>query len=191
LVDDWRADQRYEREMVPVKTLIQDDPYDQTMPPLTVHRATAADRAALQRMLELYQHDLSHLWDQDLDAQGEYGYDLDRYFADANCHAFVATADGHYAGFALVDQAVKAGQTGRWMDQFFILKKYRGQGLGETLARHTFQSLPGPWEVGQMPNNTQAQAFWRRVIGQHTQGCFEEHQLATGWWQGVVQRFIG
>lgn len=177
--------------MVPVKTLIQHDPYDQTMPPLTVHRATPADRAALQRMLELYQHDLSHLWDQDLDAQGEYGYHLDRYFADPTCHAFVATADRHYAGFALVDTAVKVGATGHWMDQFFILKKYRKHGLGQALALHTFQALPGPWEVGQMPNNTEAQTFWRRVIGQHTQGRFEEHSLTTGWWQGVVQRFIG
>ncbi len=161
------------------------------MHPLSIRHATPADRAPLQRMLELYQHDLSHLWDQDLDAQGEYGYHLDRYFADPACHAFVALADGYHAGFALVDRAVKVGSDGHWMDQFFILKKYRQQGLGETLARHAFHTLPGPWEVGQMPNNTQAQTFWRRVIGQHTQGRFEEHQLTTGWWQGVVQRFVG
>ena len=37
------------------------------------------DRYTIQRMLELYQHDLSDIWDQDLDSQGV-GYALDRYW---------------------------------------------------------------------------------------------------------------
>lgn len=39
--------------------------------PLAARLTAAADRVALQRMLEPYQHDLSDLWDQDLDARGE------------------------------------------------------------------------------------------------------------------------
>lgn len=41
---------------------------------LEVRPAAAADRLPLSRMLELYQHDLSDVWDQDLDVRGEYGY---------------------------------------------------------------------------------------------------------------------
>ena len=48
---------------------------------LQIRRASGADRLPIQRMLELYQHDLSGIWDQDLDAHGEYGYALDRYWA--------------------------------------------------------------------------------------------------------------
>jgi predicted acetyltransferase len=154
---------------------------------IDIHSARAEDRHALQRMLELYQYEL---WDQDLDARGEYGYSLDRFWSADDCHAFVATVSGHYAGFALADGAVKVGTTGHWMDQFFILKKYRRSGLGAALARHLFEALPGPWEVGQMPGNLAAQAFWRRVIPQYSGGAFTETALTSGWWQGSVQSFV-
>ena len=140
-------------------------------------------------MLELYQHDLSDIWDQDLDSHGAYGYALDRYWDTEGFHPFVATAHGKYAGFSLVNQTVRVGAQGYWMDQFFILKKYRRQGLGELLAAAAFAALPGRWEVGQMPLNTAAQSFWRSVIGAYTAGRFKEHAVGQGAWQGVVQVF--
>ena len=160
-----------------------------TIGALEVRRAEAADRPALARMLELYQHDLSDLWDQELDGQGEYGYALDRYWQDSDCHAFVALAAGHCAGFALVDAAVKVGRSGQWMDQFFVMKKHRRAGVGRAIAMAVFTALPGQWEVGQMTSNLRAQAFWRRVIAEHTEGRYTEHELTGGGWQGFVQCF--
>ena len=151
--------------------------------------AHAIDRLPIFRMLELYQHDLSDLWDQDLDGHGEYGFALDKYWNTEGCHAFVASANGKYAGFALVDQSVRIGTEGYWMDQFFVLKKYRRKGVGDLLAKSVFSALPGRWEVGQMPQNRVAQAFWRKVIGSYTGGRFREHEVRAGWWQGVVQVF--
>jgi predicted acetyltransferase len=156
-----------------------------------VHSATASDRLPIFRMLELYQHDLSDIWPQELDIHGEYGYALDRYWQETNCYAFVARLNGHFAGFALVDAAVKVGSSGRWMDQFFVLKKYRRAGIGKAVAMRVFDSLPGYWEVGQMPDNVAAQAFWRRVVSEYTDGNYQEHVLSSGSWQGVVQSFEG
>jgi predicted acetyltransferase len=118
-----------------------------------VRRASPDDRLPVFRMLELYQHELSDIWDQDLDTHGEYGYSLDCYWSKPDCHPFVATVNGRYAGFALVDGAVKVGTAGHWMDQFFVLKKYRRSGVGRVLARTVFDTLPGAWEVGQMTLN--------------------------------------
>jgi len=154
-----------------------------------IRSALAEDRLPLHRMLELYQYELSDIWDQDLDAHGEYGYSLDRYFQSPECKAFVAVVAGKYAGFALVDRSVKVGSSGNWMDQFFVLKKYRRCGLGTALAYAVFGALPGHWEVGQMPANLSAQVFWRRTISQYTRGAFAEHVVTEGWWQGVVQSF--
>jgi predicted acetyltransferase len=156
---------------------------------IIVREAKQEDRLPLYRMLELYQHDLSNIWDQDLDIHGEYGYSLDRFWRDTDCHPFVALVDGKYAGFALVDAAVKVGVSGRWMDQFFILKKYRRFGVGRELATQVFTALPGKWEVGQMAENAAAQAFWRAVIRGYTQGNYSEQPLPDGWWPGVVQGF--
>jgi predicted acetyltransferase len=154
-----------------------------------VRRAEVRDRIPLGRMLELYQHDLSDIWDQDLDDHGEYGYELGRFWASDMCYAFVLTSGDSKAGFALVDGAVKVGEQGYWMDQFFILKKYRRQGAGQFLANHVFATLPGRWEVGQMPENKRAQTFWRDVIARYTADRYTEHTLTDGWWQGYVQCF--
>ncbi len=151
--------------------------------------ARPEDFPALAQMLELYQHDLSDIWDQDLDASGRFGYDLSRHQAGTRFHAHIAIQHGHYAGFALVAPAIVTRTEGCWMEQFFVLKKYRRAGVGAALAQHVLQSHPGPWEVGQMEANLPAQAFWRRVIGQITGGAFVELKVTQGWWLGVVQQF--
>jgi predicted acetyltransferase len=156
---------------------------------IAVRFALPSDRLPIQRMLELYQHDLSDIWDQDLDCHGEYGYALDAFWGGDGCHAFVATVDERYAGFALVSPEVRIGTEGRWMEQFFVLRKYRRHGVGKHLAESVFGLLPGRWEVGQMPANLAAQSFWRQVIGQYTGGKFKEYDKRAAFWTGVVQVF--
>jgi predicted acetyltransferase len=156
---------------------------------LAIYPAQDADRQALGRMLELYQYELSDIWDQDLDPTGLYGYNLDYYWKDTNCTAYVATIGGNYAGFALVDDQVKVGEGQFWMDQFCVLKKYQRRGIGTALAIYVFADKRGKWEVGQMPQNLRAQQFWRKTIGDFTAGNYVESQITEGWWQGFVQCF--
>ena len=159
---------------------------------LQVSLATPDERLPIARMLELYQHDLSDLWDQDLDVHGEYGYALDRYWGRPQHHAFVFRVAGQYAGLALVDDAVKLPENELWLAQFFVLKKYRRRGVGSAAARAVFDAVRGRWEVGQMPLNEAAQAFWRRVIGAYTGGHFTEHDFRDppdARWHGLLQCF--
>ena len=117
----------------------------------SIRLAAPADRLPLARMLELYQYELSDIWDQDLDAHGEYGYELDRFWRDPDCHAFVATVAGCYAGLALVDGSCRVGSAvpgSHWMNQFFVLRKYRRLGLGRQMARAVFEALPGLGKSG-------------------------------------------
>lgn len=159
------------------------------MAELLIRRAAEDDRLPLSRMLELYNHDLSEFWPHDLDMHGEYGYELDRYWGKKDHFPFVVLVAGKFAGFALVNDEVKVGASGRWMDQFFILRKYRRSGVGSAVARRVFAEIPGSWEVGQILINHPAQAFWRNVIGQFTAGAFAERTLSGGSWVGVVQCF--
>jgi len=140
-------------------------------------------------MLELYQYELSDIWEQELDVNGEYGYALDRYWAVGECKPFVLKVADRYAGFALVNRESKVDQGAHWMDQFFVLKKYRRHGFGTAAAGEVFSAVPGAWEVGQMMSNYVAQAFWRSVIASYTRGNFSEVKLTGGWWEGVVQCF--
>ncbi len=156
---------------------------------LELRRAQPKDFPALQQLLELYQYELSDIWPQEADAEARYGYNLDRFREGERCFAHVALVGSQTVGFALVAPAFVTRKEGHWMEQFFVLKRFRRAGTGEALALHALQSHPGPWEVGQMPANAGAQAFWRRVIGAHTQGNFLEIQVTEGAWQGLVQQF--
>lgn len=156
---------------------------------LVVHQATDKDFPALQSLLELYQYDLSDIWLQDLDEHGHYGFDLTRHKEAQGSRAYVARVERQYIGFALVAPARVTRTEGKWMEQFFVLKRYRRTGAGRTLARHVFLAHPGFWEVGQMPGNVAAYDFWRKVIGEITAGNFAELQVTEGWWRGVVQQF--
>ena len=158
-------------------------------PPLHLRAARPEDFPAVQQLLELYQYELSDIWPQDIDGQARYGYDLARHRLGQRFHAHVALVGTQYAGCALVAPAIVTRSTGHWMEQFFVLKRHRRCGVGEALARHVLQSHPGPWEVGQMPANHAAQAFWRRVIGRLTEGRFVELEVTEGWWTGLVQQF--
>jgi predicted acetyltransferase len=157
--------------------------------PLVCRQARAEDFPALEQLLELYQYELSDIWPQDLDTQGRYGYDLSRHRLGERFFAHVALDDSGYVGLALVAPALVTRTEGSWMEQFFVLKRHRRSGVGLALARHVFRSHPGAWEVGQMPANVAAQAFWRRVIAEITDGRFAEVEVMQGWWQGVVQQF--
>ena len=156
---------------------------------LELRKANPEDFPALQQLLELYQYDISDIYLQDTDAEAKYGYNLERHRRDERFHAHVALEGSQYIGFALVAPAIVTRKEGSWMEQFFVLKRYRRSGAGRALALHVFQSHPGPWEVGQMPANHAAQAFWRNVIATATAGAFVELQVTEGWWQGVVQQF--
>jgi predicted acetyltransferase len=156
---------------------------------LVVTRATNSEHQLLQQMLELYQHDLSDIWDQDLDVRGKFGYSLERFWQDPNCAAYIFWIEEHPVGFALVDKEVKLPGGEFWMDQFFVTKKYRKRGVGAVAASIVFNNHVGRWQVGQMTDNLVAQSFWRKTIRSYTVNQYDETPITSGWWQGIVQSF--
>jgi len=159
------------------------------MPDITIRTAVWEDKTVLARLLELYQYDMSEIWPQTLNAHGEYGFGVDRYLRNPRLRAFLFLVDGDYAGFGLVDPDVSLPENEFWMGQFFVMKRYRRTGVGTKGARFIFDRFRGKWEVGQMPLNDPARAFWRRTIGEYTNGNFVEHELHDDRWDGFLQCF--
>ncbi|MFM2121126.1 MAG: hypothetical protein RL722_2594 [Pseudomonadota bacterium] len=157
--------------------------------PISIRQARDEDFPALGQLLELYQYDLSDLWPQDLDQRARYGFDLTRHRKGDRSRAYLALDGDQVLGFALTAPALVSMPQGTWMEQFFILKRYRRTGAGRALALAVFARHPGPWEVGQIPGNAAATAFWRSVIAEATGGQYTEVQVTEGWWRGLVQQF--
>ncbi|MBN1934876.1 MAG: GNAT family N-acetyltransferase [Anaerolineae bacterium] len=153
-----------------------------------IDKATVSDQVVLRQLLELYLYDFSPLDGSDVDEHGTFGYPyLDHYWTEAGRHPFLVRVDGKLAGFALVRQ-IDDEPPRTEMAEFFIMRKYRGQGVGRQVATTLFDRFPGCWRVGQETSNTPAQAFWRGVIGRYTNGKFEEIRVED--WDGPMQTFV-
>src|SRR5690606_11754215 len=128
---------------------------------------------------------------------GRYGYGyLDRYWTEPGRYPFLIRVDRKLAGFVLVRRGTyfpelqaASAELPYMVAEFFILRKYRRRGVGAYAAREVFDRFPGRWEVAEMPENTAAQAFWRRVIGEYTGGRYEEFLMENDRWRWPVQVF--
>ena len=156
---------------------------------LEVARATSSERLILRHLMQLYNYDFTEFDDADVDEFGLYRYDyIDHYWTDADRHAYLVRVTGKLAGFALIRiETLENGARRTNMSEFFIMRKYRGQGVGAAVARHLFDRYPGPWEVAELVSNLPAQAFWRKVIGRYTEGQFEDAAYEDGI---VAQTFV-
>lgn len=153
-----------------------------------VKRAAISDKPILRHLLQLYSYDFTEFEDIDMDEDGLYRYDyFDHYWTEAHRHPYLVRVDGKIAGFAFIRlEEREDGTPFTFMAEFFIMKKYRGKGIGQAVAYHLFDLYPGEWEVSEIPQNYPAQAFWRKIIGRYTGGHFTEQIMEDG---EVVQFF--
>lgn len=155
-----------------------------------LRQARALDIPVLRRLMQLYLYDFAAIDDSAIGSDGLYGSPtwIERFWTDPKTTSFFVRAEGALAGFALIrDGAQFAGDGTRTISEFFILRRHRRQGVGTQTARRIFDTFPGKWEVAQVTSNVDAQAFWRRVIGEYTGGLYEEQPRPDG--KGLMQRF--
>ncbi|HYZ92490.1 MAG TPA: GNAT family N-acetyltransferase [Actinomycetota bacterium] len=172
-----------------------------TTPRIEVIEASDADRPVIENLAQLYQYDFSEMSRRDLE-RGHHGnvkddglfhnIDFDWYYGKPEHHEFIVRVDGYLAGFVLVAPGRSfrdPDETVVWVDEFFVMRKYRRLGVGEHVARSMFDRFDGTWQVAQMSINLDAQVFWRGVIGRYTNENYEERWFDDDNWLGPVQYF--
>lgn len=163
---------------------------------VTLREGTPADKSVFRNLMQLYQYDTSEFNGQDPDPHGLYEYNfLDQYWTGSGRQEgrlpLLILADGALAGFVLKHRyswLEDGPDLPHFVAEFFVLRKWRRQGVGRLAAVELFRRFPGRWEVAQEPENLVAQRFWRQVIGEVTGGRFKEVEGAPAW-DGPIQRF--
>lgn len=151
---------------------------------------TSSDRVVVDRLMELYLYDYSEFDGFDVDEHGMYRYDdLDYYWMEKSREIMVFKVNGNWAGFAMISAEVMLNGAQRSLDNFFVMRKYRRQGLGALAARTIFERTPAAWEISVLPNNAPAVAFWRRIVHDFTDGQCRETALDNDDWSGPVFSF--
>ncbi|MNP65978.1 hypothetical protein D3C76_1616210 [compost metagenome] len=68
-----------------------------------------------------------------------------------------------------------------YLNEFFVLRSFRGKGVAEAAAVEVFNRHSGTWELQTNPESTniRAQTFWRKTIKYYTDGVYEEKTADT------------
>jgi predicted acetyltransferase len=141
-------------------------------PEVSVRSATDEERPTVVALAQLYLHDLSTVEDWELDETGRFGvrsltgcWPRPGEVTDVTRHPFLIRADGHIAGFAVVDEVsrVTGDRTVTDMAEFFVVRRWRRHGVGRAAAHRLVAAFPGRWEIRPCPGYPPAAAFWRRV----------------------------
>ena len=163
---------------------------------VSVAAAERGQAALIQNLMQLYTHDFSEFWGGssrgDVNSQGLFDtYPLDEYWIRPNWIAMLIFRDQLITGFCLVNDRTHSGLTARSnMAEFFILRKYRGQGVSQAAAEMIFSRHPGSWEVAVARKNARAREFWRRLIrGSAKSSQLQELDLQDERWNGPIFRF--
>jgi len=124
------------------------------------------EKLILAHLIELYEYDFSDFEDTDVNGLGLYGYSyLDYYWTEKRRFPYFIKVNGFLAGFVMVcDYCYVSSQDTLVMSEFFVMKKYRGKGIGKRAAIDVLRKHPGKWELMVHPKNLVSHSFWDSVV---------------------------
>ena len=158
---------------------------------LNIQLARYSEKHLLKNMLELCAYDCSQFEDKDLNEFGEYGYRyLDLYWIESKRYPFIVRVNERLAGFVLINKFAYTKDAEWTIAEFFVLKKYRNQGIGKKSAFYVFNKFPGKWEVRTLNENSVAKIFWRKIIQQYAKESMKEFKAGCGDWKSPIWTFI-
>ncbi len=150
---------------------------------VTLHEATAGDLVIARNLSSYYVYDMAEYMGWPCKPDGRFGGcdDLESYWAEPGKHAFMLRASDELAGFVLILGRNAEPDVDFSVTDFFVLRKFRGQGVGQRIAHELFNRFRGRWKVEQFSQNKPAVAFWEKTIDRYTGGKFERSNAASRW----------
>ena len=122
------------------------------------------ERSKLEKLLQLYLHDLSLYFPLDFDSEKcEYDYDLDKYFD--NDFAYFIKSSNDILGFILIDNN---GNYNYEISEIFVLNNYKEKQVGTKAVIKAFDLYRGNWIIKAVPKSKVAEKFWIKVVSEYT-----------------------
>lgn len=97
---------------------------------------------------------------------------LDPYWTEDYHFPFFILVDNEIAGFSLIRKWPEENMMD--MGQFFILRKFKGKGIGRKAFLESVTMFPGRWLTRVLTNNIGALKFWKKVIGEISNRNFND-----------------
>lgn len=129
--------------------------------------ATQEQQSVIAQLYELYTYEMTDLADFDIGSDGFYRYpDLPLFWTMPDRFPYLIWVDDKLAGFALFQKGSPIDDNPEIWDiaEFFIMRKFRNQGIGKYVAALIWNTHPGTWQIRVWDNNTIACQFWENAL---------------------------
>ena len=134
---------------------------------ITLRPVAAGEEGALAQLFQLYCHDNAAWSGEDVLADGRYDVcnaGLAEYVHAPGHTAVWIEADGALAGFFITEPGMAGTLAVQEFSDFFILRKYRRQGLALEVVRRVLLGSDTTWLVAMFHADAAANAFWRQAF---------------------------
>ena len=135
-------------------------------------------RTVVENLFHYYMYDMSEIMGWKINPEGRYDVNLsllDEYFDSPDNHPYLILCDDEIAGFSLL-RRYPSEMSVHDIGQFFVLRKFKGKGVGRQAFRLSTSLFPGKWLTRVLDENKSALIFWVKVIDEITNGSYS---LAT------------
>ncbi|WP_447527580.1 GNAT family N-acetyltransferase [Vreelandella sp. TE19] len=124
------------------------------------------ERKVLENLFSYYIYDMTEYMKWNPDHEGKFSYDVskfDVYWEQEDCIPYFIYVGSELAGFVLIRRY--PGDLSIYdVAQFFVLRKFKGQGIGKNIFSQVVKAFPGKWQVRILLENSGALSFWESAV---------------------------
>lgn len=134
---------------------------------VTLIKIDYKSRTVLENLFPYYIYDMSEFMGWEPTKEGHYDtYDsskLDVYWDSDDHVPYFIMADDELAGFVLIRKYPESLSIYD-ISQYFILRKFKRQGVGKQALKQIVKLYPGQWQIRVLLENTGALKFWLPTV---------------------------
>ena len=145
---------------------------------ISVEIVTLDKIEVLVNLLEKYDYEFSQYEYRDVDDNGLYkSMDLKHYLIKENGIGYFIKVDSRLAGFVLISNHDENEKNIKYsIEEFFIMYKYKRQGVGTYVINYVFNEYKGKWQLTYAQKNKPANEFWNKVVKNYTNDIYEKNK---------------
>jgi predicted acetyltransferase len=142
---------------------------------IKIAKIKISQKEIVRNLLEKYLYEFSQYRESDTNELGLYGFPyLDNYWTENNRWPYFIKFNNKIIGFVFINDYPEVNlETDYTMSEFFIIYKYRKQGIGKYCVNYLFKKHKGKWQVTFHPKNKISKSFWINVIKEYTKGKYK------------------
>ncbi|CAG8998453.1 MAG: hypothetical protein CENE_00399 [Candidatus Celerinatantimonas neptuna] len=132
---------------------------------ISLKKIPKEQRPILENLFPYYVYDMTEFMKWPPNENGQYTFTpstLDFYWQKSDHTPYFISAGNELAGFVLVR---RYADTQRYdIEQFFVLRKFKRNGIGKKALEQVVKLHPGSWQIRVLLENTGALQFWKSAV---------------------------